>query len=209
MKIHDIITERFLNLFQDDPKKQQYKQTVFDMLTRTYAAIGGIKGSGFGSPDEMVEKIPLWKLATKNGKLVAVVLYKDSNGRKSVASGTDGSEEGKTALSNMVGSEPARSYAEKSKAALNLAMKSLTAQQQQQYLIPIDRVKTILDEPIVPVDGLSSDQWPVDDPEEISATELTLAKYPQLVKYGYFRKLGSDYKFKVMLGTPNLPVKKL
>ena len=68
--------------------KLKYKDEVWNILQLSYQYIGGIKGSGFSSADEMVEKIPYWKLVKKNDKIVAVMLYKDKNGRKMVACGS-------------------------------------------------------------------------------------------------------------------------
>jgi hypothetical protein len=205
MRISEILVERFINLIgdRDQAQKQKYKQQVFDVLQRSYASIGGIKGSGFGSPDEMVQQIPFWKLATKNGELVAVTLYKDKQGRKAVASGTDGTELGKHMLQNMVAAEPKRSYSEKSKAALAVAMKSMSVQDQKQYLIKPDQVSKITGDPVLPVKGLPESEWPITDPAELESTKLTLQRYPDLREYGYFREIGGSQKFKVMMGTPH------
>ena len=55
------------------------------MLQIAYASQGGIKGSGFGNKQEMIDKLPFWKVVLVAGKVKAVVLYKDKNGRKRVA----------------------------------------------------------------------------------------------------------------------------
>lgn len=209
MRISEILVERFINLIgdRDQERKHQYKQQVFDLLQRSYASIGGIKGSGFGSPDEMVQQIPFWKLATKNGKLVAVTLYKDKQGRKGVASGTDGTELGKQVLQSMVAAEPERSYSEKSKAALVVAMKSMSDSQQQRYLIKPDQVAKITGDPVLPVKDLPESDWPITDPDELASTNLVLKRYPQLWHYGYFREIGGSHKFKVMMGTPDQSIR--
>jgi hypothetical protein len=67
MLIEQILQERFVNLIGDDARKERHKDAAYDMLQQTYASIGGIKGSGFNSPDDMVENIPFWKLAFKDG----------------------------------------------------------------------------------------------------------------------------------------------
>ena len=68
------------------------------MLQKSYAYIGGIKGSGFENPDNMVNKIKMWKIVKKNGKILAGIMYKDKNYRKAVAVFTDGTKEGKKRL---------------------------------------------------------------------------------------------------------------
>lgn len=91
------LTEKFINLIgeKDIEKKREYADRVWDILQRSYAKIGGIKGSGFKSKEDMIKNIPFWKIMKSNGKVIAVKLYKDKNGRKSVAGGTDGSKEAK------------------------------------------------------------------------------------------------------------------
>jgi hypothetical protein len=185
-----------------DPKKEQYKDEVFAVLTRTYQDIGGLMGSGLSSPDDMVQNIPFWKVAVKQGRVVAVVLYKDKNGRKAVASGTDGSHAGKRAILDILKKEHTRSYVEKSKASLGLFMKTTPAEKLPDILIDTDTVKKILpDTEIVPAASIPPESWPVDDPERES-TQNTLNRWPMLSKYGYFRDLAGSMKFKVMLGTP-------
>lgn len=202
MLIEQIITERYVNLIGPDPKKDRYKDEVFDILQKSYANIGGLASSGFESPKAMVEKIPFWKLAIKSGKVVAAVLYKDKNGRKAVASGTDGTLAGKKAMVDIVRQEHNRSYVEKSKASLGLFMKSLPRQEALNAIIPVEKVKEILPkEEITPVD-LDPQSWPVTD-DERESTLATLERFPELADYGYFRELGGEMKFKIMVGTPH------
>jgi hypothetical protein len=207
MIIEQIITERFINLVgdKDRDQKEKYKDQVFDMLQQSYKDIGGIKGSGFDSADDMVDGIPFWKLAKKDGKIVAVVLYKDKQGRKAVASGTDGSITGKRIMMDIVADEPSRSYAEKSKSALNFFIKTLGEQRAKAAMIPVDEVEGITGEQIIPVKSIPQDQWPIDD-DELASTLKTMEKYPFLRDYGYFREMGGNYYFKVMAGTPFLKI---
>jgi major membrane immunogen (membrane-anchored lipoprotein) len=112
MLIKQIITERYVNLIHDNERKDLYKYAVYDLLQKSYANIGGVKGSGLEDPDSM-KSIPFWKIAVKDGKVIAVVLYKDKNGRKAVATGNDGSLAGKRAILDIIRKEKDRSYAEK------------------------------------------------------------------------------------------------
>lgn len=108
------LTETFKNLFADDADRQRYANEVFSILQRSYEPIGGLKGGGFSSPQDMIDTIPFWKLAIKDGKVVAVAMYRDTSGRKRVAIGTDGSAEGKKQIANIVKSDytQSRSWAE-------------------------------------------------------------------------------------------------
>jgi hypothetical protein len=199
-----MLTERYINLIGNDPKKSQYADEVFALLQKAYADIGGIRGNGFNSPEDMVAKIPFWKLVKKDGRIVAAVLYKDKNGRKSVAVGTDGSPEAKRAYQDAIKQEPKRSYSEKSKASLGAFIKH--AGNIEQHAQTPEQAEKVLQEPVIPMAGMRPEDWPVDDKER-AATLQTIQKYPELERYGYFRDIGGVNSFKVMVGTPNLPIK--
>lgn len=203
MRLDEIIlTERFINLFYDDPKKDQYKDEVYDILTRSYAPIGGLKGSGTGSPDEL-KSIPFWKLAVKDGKVVAAILYKDKQGRKSVALGTDGSMTAKRAIKDIVKDEPSRSYAEKSKNSLAFFLKSRP--DAREFLVPFDQAKKISKDDIIPYSDQELNRLNLTD-DERKSTEFTIQKFPFLKDFGYFRNINGHYHFKVMVGTPGLSI---
>jgi hypothetical protein len=85
--------EHFVNLFDEDSKKK-YADQVWDILQKSYASVGGFHSAA--STEELIAKTGLWKLTVRNGKVFAVSLYKDHLGRKSIASGTDGSDQGKS-----------------------------------------------------------------------------------------------------------------
>lgn len=97
MRFKNFINEAFINVFSSEDKRK-YVDDVWDIIQSTYSRLGGIKGSGFSSKEDMIASIPMWKLVRKNGKIIAVQLYKDTNGRKFVAAGTDNSPEGKEEL---------------------------------------------------------------------------------------------------------------
>lgn len=182
---NEYLTETYKNLVKADPAKEQYKEVVFGILQKSYAPIGGIHGSGFRSPDDMVANIPFWKLVVKAGRVVAVAMYKDSGGRKRVAIGTDGSEEGKTAIRKLVLEEYDRAYFEISDRSLSMQAKVLGYDFITKYAKTPAQAAAILGEPVEPVPG--------DDPD--------LARHPQLAKFFYQRKLGGQMHTKVMLGT--------
>lgn len=205
MKLNDILSERFINLIGDDPRKEKYKNDVYDLLRRSYASIGGIKGNGFNNPSDMVENIPFWKLVLKNGELVAVAMYKDKNGRKRVALGTDGSDIGKAAIRDINSHENSRSYGELSKASLGLFLKSTDDPYEE--IVPIDQVQKLVKDDIIPLSGKSIDDLPL-EPEEKESTRFTLSRYPKLQQYAYLRQIQGKWLMKVMVGTPNLPIQK-
>jgi hypothetical protein len=195
------ITERYVNLINDNALKQQHKAAVWDILQLSYASMGGIKGSGFSSPDDMVKNIPFWKLAVKGGKVVAVVLYKDVGGRKFVALGTNGSEVGKLSLFDMMKNEMSRSYGEVSKAALGVMMHQVPWDILKHYVKKPAEAKAISGkEDVTPIQGMKDSDLPED-------AKKTLARYPQLREYGYLRDIGGKIFFKILMGTPNLKIR--
>ena len=193
------LNEGFVNLINDNPKKSDYIDAVWDMIQKSYAPIGGIKSRGFDSKESMM-KIPFWKIGTVNGKPVAVTFYKDKNGRKSVASGTDGSDDGKKRIVDMMKNELKRSYGEKSKASLGLMLNIVPPDVIKQFLIPPKEVAKLSGgDEIIPVKGYKG-ELPKD-------AKMTLEKHPHLKDYGYLRDFGGTMMFKVMLGTPGKSIK--
>ena len=91
MRYHQL-HERVLNLLSPD-QKEAIAPEVWELLQTSYAGVGGFKSAA--SPEELIQKSHLWKAVRRNGKITAVSIYKDQLGRKSIASGTDGSTQGK------------------------------------------------------------------------------------------------------------------
>lgn len=195
----EYLTESFKNLigYRDIKLKEKYVDEVWNILQESYKQIGGIKGSGFNSKEDMVNNIPFWKLFIYNNKVVSVILYKDKDGRKSVASGTDGSEIGKKKIIEIFKSDLFRSYSEKSKGSLGLLMKTIPFDLLVNFLIKPNSVQKVLkDDNIIPILSVEREEWPED-------AKLMLDKYPQLKPYGYLREIGKHLVFKVMVGTLN------
>ena len=138
----------------------------------------------------MIEKIPFWKVAKKDGKVVAVALYKDKFGRKQVAMGADGSKQGREKLAIIARDDVTRrrSYSEISSNALRFVMLQLGKDVDlTKYMIHPEEAEKILGEKLI---------YPIDlnDPEAI--------KYPELTDYFYQREIGGDLITKLMIGTP-------
>jgi hypothetical protein len=92
MRYKELIMERVVNAF-DDKTKLHYAQEVWNLLQRSYAEVPG----GFGSADDipdLIAKGNLWKLVVRAGEVTAVGIYRDQYGRKSIASGTNGTRQG-------------------------------------------------------------------------------------------------------------------
>lgn len=195
------LQERFLNLIGTDKEKLKYVDQVWDILQKSYENIGGIKGSGFTSKEDMVANIPFWKLSIKDSKVNSVVMYKDKNGRKSVAIGTDGTTEGKTKIAEIISKDIFRAFGEKSGASLGLIMKTIPWPKIETFIKTPEEVKKILpDDKIIPLKDIPKEDWE-------DSLQKILNRYPFLIDYIYFRKINNQLKYKVLIGTTGLTIK--
>ncbi len=174
MKFKEYINEGYKNLFQsDESQKMMYADEVYDLLTKSYKKIGGLKGKGFRSPTEMVKMVPFWKLAFVKEELVAVIMYKDKGtGRKLVAVGAKPTPEGKKRLLEIFKMEFSRSFAEVSGPLLKWLIKTYP-DVVNKYKIPASEVRELFP-------GI-----------HVKETE----------KYFYSRMIGGDTHEKMLLGT--------
>ena len=92
MRAKEILYERIVNLHRYD-NKDKYGEEVWNILQKSYEPVGGFKTAV--SLEELIEKSGMWKLVVRNGLVTAVKIYRDQFGRKSIASGSDGSRQGK------------------------------------------------------------------------------------------------------------------
>lgn len=190
MKFTEFLTERYLNFFiADKAEREKYKDEVYDLIQKAYANIGGIKGSGFESADDMVEKIPMWKLIKRNGKIVAGSLYKDKNGRKSVCVFTDGQRSSKIDLAKLMNDDGDRAYKEVSSKALAFTIKSFGLKAIKEQAIPVKDVKALMP-----------------DEEYGEPDKAYLEEYPELAEFFYARKIGGSMETKIALGTAGLHI---
>lgn len=167
------LNEAYINLFTPE-EKREYVDEVWDILQKSYAYAGGIKGNGFRSKEDMIQNIPFWKLLKRDGKIKSVRMYKDKDGRKAVAAGTDMTKEGIKGYKEISREDLKRAYVEVSDKALE-AIKRMLGDDFMKYAIPVSIVKKKLsDDEIIPID-----------------------------KYYYKREIGGHMITKIMLGNPN------
>jgi hypothetical protein len=195
----EFLNESFVNIFKAEDK-EQYAELVWDMLQVAYTPIGGIKGSGFKDKQDLIKNIPFWKLVRKNDEIIAVMLYKDKQGRKVAASATDGTTAGKIAMQEIAKNDIKRSFGEKSKGSLGLLMKTIPFDVLKDYVLTPEQASKALKTELVPITNLDKKDWPDD-------ASFTMQKYPMLLNYGYLRKIGDNMIFKVAIGTPNITIK--
>lgn len=188
------LDERFVNLLdKDEAEKHKHKHEVFHMLQKAYADQGGIHGSGFKSPDDMVKNIPFWKMHKKDGKVTSVSLYKDSQGRKRVAVASDGTEEGKKALGSAMQAD-----FKQNRAHGEVSGKSLSFLKKQVHIL--DHARTYEEaQKYHAVKGDEIKRPEADDPE--------VKRHPELKDHFYQRKIGDEWHTKVLLGHNNKPIK--
>jgi hypothetical protein len=101
----DFLLERFLSIGfkpEHEEHREKHRQEIFDILQKSYSKVeGGYGGLGSGSEAEAkaihgdISNLNI-KATKRNGKITAVNLYKSQYGRKSVATGHDGSDQGKS-----------------------------------------------------------------------------------------------------------------
>ena len=94
----NLLIERYITLIKPEDRTQ-YVDLVWDMLQQTYKKLGGFKSAR--DKEDLIADSSIWKMVRKNGKIVAVSIYKDKFGRKCIASATDGTPDGKAALLQM------------------------------------------------------------------------------------------------------------
>lgn len=98
------LSEKVLSIgFNDKQEKfrEQHRDEIHDIIQKSYSKVdGGYGGHGSGTPEESkqihkdISNLNI-KAIQRNGKITAVNMYKDQYGRKSVATGHDGSDQGK------------------------------------------------------------------------------------------------------------------
>lgn len=139
-----LLQESIVNLFNKEDK-EEYKEEIFNLLQKAYAKIGGLKGSGFNSPDDMVLNIPMWKIIKRNNNITAVFMYKSKPNRKIVAIATDGTTQGKVDLKNILKDEFKlnRSYIEVSGPLLKF-IKVIMGPDYDNIKIPSDTVAKLI-----------------------------------------------------------------
>lgn len=183
MKMSDVLVERFVNLVNTQ-QKEQYADKVHQLIQQSYAPVGGQHGDGFASPEDMINKIPLWKLVRRNGEIVAGAMYKDTEGRKRVAVFTDGTIAGKKGVAEIMRNDFDRAYFEVSGPSLRFMTKLLGEDFVRKYAKTPDQAQQIL----------GKELGPAKDSAELDA-------YPGLRDFFYSRSIGGAVHNKILLGT--------
>jgi hypothetical protein len=154
----ELISEKVLSIGlnpEHEQFREKHRQQIHDVIHNSYKNVeGGYGGQGSGSKkesDAIHDDISNSVIkATKRGdKITAVNLYKKQHGRKSIASGTDGSEQGKHdwKKTKMEDHEQKRAWGEVSGAAEKIQRKMGVP------VIPNNKVGKLLNKDINPHEG--------------------------------------------------------
>lgn len=194
----EFLAEGFINVIatRDDEARVKYAAAVFDLLQKTYASIGGIKGSGFASKEDMIANIPFWKLYFQGDRLIVAVLYKDKSGRKGVALGTDGSAKAKSILAQILKETAKVSFGEYSKGVLVFIFKNINIEFLRPYIVPAVKVSELLDTKII----IPTQEYVNDNLEP--SDQALYNRYKDWREYFYVREIGGKLFLKMMIGTP-------
>jgi hypothetical protein len=196
------LEEGFVNaiLAKDDASREKYASQVWDILQQSYAKIGGIKGSGFSSINDMIARIPFWKLYLEGDGLRLAVLYKDSKGRKLVAIGTDGSAKARRVLSDVMRESFRVSFGEYSKGLLVFILKNVPESIVLKYVLTPAQIADILDDTII----VPTQEYVNDNLEK--SDQALYNRFKKWHKYFYVRSIGGKPFLKIAIGSPNLAV---
>lgn len=202
ISFRDYISENYKNFIGPNSKndREKWADEVWKILNLAYAPIGGVKGNGFNSKQDMIDNIPFWKIYTKANKVVAAVFYKDKSGRKLVAIASDGSDLGKKIVTDVFKNSFGVAYGEFSGAALGVIMKNIDPTSIQNLLLPPKRIEQLIKEKVIPLNEY--------DKKKLSDADVkTLRKFEMLSDFFYVRNVGGKDILKIALGSPNIPIK--
>jgi hypothetical protein len=151
------LEERILSIgFNDRHEKhrEDYRDEIHRVIKKSYETSGGYGGLGSGTRAEHeaihddISNLPI-KAVRRNGKITAVNVYKKQHGRKSIASGTDGSDQGKKDW------ERIKHEDNKQKRAWGEVSGAVEHKQKKMGVprIPSSRAKELLGKDVTPVPG--------------------------------------------------------
>ena len=156
LSFSDFLVERVLSIgLNDDHEKhrEKHRDEIHDMIHKAYQPIGGYGGHESGSEKESKAihddiSASVIKATKRDGKISAVNLYKKQHGRKSIASATDGTEQGKKDFikTKLEDHEQKRAWGEVSGKVAHLHSKIGTPD------IPSSRAKELLGKDVKPHD---------------------------------------------------------
>lgn len=150
------IYEHYETAFEQDiDLKEIYLDQVWKILQDSYTDIGGLRT--FKTPNDLLKSNNMWKMVTRNGKVVAVVIYKRRNGgRKLVAGGSDGTDTGKKDFYSIC-AEDVKMVDRKTWGEVSGALEGILLFKYDVVPIPAYIVEQVLDNMDLTLDSISKD----------------------------------------------------
>jgi hypothetical protein len=100
----------------------------------------------------------------------------------------------------MIKADLERSFGEKSKSALGFLLKTVPWSVLELFAKKPSEVKSILKRDLTAIKDIDEKDWPAD-------AKVSIDKFPELLNYGYIRKIGKSQTFKVMFGSTGKTIK--
>lgn len=195
-----LLTEKFVNLFLTDVDKEErhkYVDDVWDMMQKSYADIGGLLANGTRTKDDMINKIPFWKVAKVAGKVKAVIFYKDKGGRKRIAiGGWPGDPDSKRVIIDSMKADVKfkRGWGEVSSKSWSFMRKTFPQDVLMDMAIPVKTVQKLSPgKELIPGIGPDVGKW--------------IKPNDAFKDFYYQRKLKGELHTKIALGTPGQTIK--
>ena len=157
LSFNAFLNEKVLSIgFKAEHEKfrEKHRQEIHDMIHKAYASEDGYSGHVSGSAEESkaihddISKSNI-KAVKRDGKISAVNLYRDQHGRKSIASATNGTEQGKNDWKKIKSEDHTqkRAWGETSHKVLHMQNKMGVPK------IPSSRAKELLGKDVTPTSG--------------------------------------------------------
>ncbi|PNW26939.1 hypothetical protein [Formosa algae] len=184
---------------KNQKEKTLYANTVYNLLEDAYSSCGGINlASGFKNADDMIKNIPVWRLTFNNNELISVMLFKvKSNKLKMVAYAPLTNIDPvirKSDLQFMLNN----SFAELSGKLLSITLKEIKSTWRA---FVSKSPKQTLKKGII---TLSTYLKTKALPKNSEGMYWKLKKdYPELLEYCYLRKIGNEFKLKILVESIN------
>jgi hypothetical protein len=183
--------------------KKKHALAVFLLLEKSYKFCGGIQlGNGFQNPEDMVKNIPVWRLSFKGDKLISVMMFKQKFCKLKMVAYAPFSDIDpairKSDLSYMLNN----SYAELSGKLLSITLKEIKSDWQK-YVVKTP--EKVLKKELIPLSKyLETEKLPFNS--EGMYRKLN-REYPELLQYCYLRKIGNEFKLKLLFAPKLLPMR--
>jgi len=189
----NVIVKVFRTINQKE--KSQYANAVYNLLEDAYASCGGINlASGFKNVDDMIKSIPVWRLIFKNNELISVMLFKVKSNKLKMVAYAPLTDIDPTIRKSDLQFMLNNSVAELSGKLLSITLKEIKTT--WRGFVSKSPKKTLKKEVIALSVYLKTKTLPKNSEE----MHWKLKKdYPELLEYCYLRKIGNEFKLKILV----------